>query len=195
MRFFTSDTHFGHQRIIELCNRPFRDVDHMNIEIVDEWNKTVTAPDVVYHLGDVALGQIDQSLPIVSRLNGYRILVNGNHDRPFMNRGKARYDEWHDRYSEVFHDVFHTTAVPLVLTEGTEVLLSHFPYDGDSHGDDRYREDRPVDEGIPLIHGHTHGKETLTYSAKGTPQIHVGMDAWGFSPVSEDIILDILKNA
>jgi calcineurin-like phosphoesterase family protein len=28
--WFTSDTHFGHERIVSYCKRPFRDVDEMN---------------------------------------------------------------------------------------------------------------------------------------------------------------------
>lgn len=33
--FFTSDTHFGHANIINLCKRPFKDVNHMNEVLVD----------------------------------------------------------------------------------------------------------------------------------------------------------------
>lgn len=190
--YFTSDTHFGHARIIELSNRPFKDVDHMNSEIVRRWNEIVMPDDIVYHLGDVALGKIDDSLPIVSRLNGYKVLVNGNHDRPFMNAGKARYDEWFDRYSEVFQMVSHTTAVPLFLTGGREVLLSHFPYDGDSHDGDRFSDARAVDNGTPLIHGHTHMDNKVSHSKNGTLQIHVGMDAWDYRPVSEDEIIALM---
>ena len=32
--FFTSDTHFGHANIIRFCNRPYRDVNHMNQELI-----------------------------------------------------------------------------------------------------------------------------------------------------------------
>jgi len=83
-RFFTSDTHFGHARIIELCGRPFKDVSHMNETLIHNWNNVVGEDDTVYHLGDVALGawvDWDKSL---SRLNGHKILVVGNHDRLFQ---------------------------------------------------------------------------------------------------------------
>jgi calcineurin-like phosphoesterase family protein len=189
--FFTSDTHFGHARIIELSKRPFYDVDHMNSEIVRRWNEIVMPSDTVFHLGDVALGKIDDSLPIVSRLNGYKILVNGNHDRPFMTAGHAKQSEWIDRYSEVFQQV-HLGNSATVLSNGIQVLLSHFPFTGDSHDRDRFYDARPIDEGMPLIHGHTHGSEHLTISAKGTPQIHVGQDAWDYRPVSEDEIMALL---
>ena len=32
--FFTSDTHFNHANIIRFCNRPFKDVSHMNEAII-----------------------------------------------------------------------------------------------------------------------------------------------------------------
>lgn len=33
--FFTSDTHFGHANIINLCKRPFKDINHMNDMLVE----------------------------------------------------------------------------------------------------------------------------------------------------------------
>ena len=189
--FFTSDTHFGHARIIELSDRPFSDVDHMNTEIVRRWNEIVTPDDTVFHLGDVALGPIDQSLAVVGRLNGFKVLVNGNHDRPFMTRGKPRFGEWMDKYREVF-DVVLMDQMFVTLSNGTEVVLSHFPFTGDHTPEDRHVDERPEDEGMPLIHGHTHATDRLTFSVKGTPQVHVGMDAWDFRPVSESEILSLL---
>lgn len=193
MIFFTSDTHFGHARIIELCNRPFASVEQMNEEIIRRWNEIVMPWDEVYHLGDVALGKIDDSLPVVSRLNGYKTLVSGNHDRPFMNRNKARYDEWHDRYSEVFEEVSHFSVRPLVLSSGHEVMLSHFPYTGDSNGEDRYVDERPEDNGMILLHGHTHLNQRISRSDNNSLQIHVGMDAWDYRPVSETRIISLIN--
>ena len=191
--FYTSDTHFGHARIIELCNRPFENVEHMNAEIVRRWNAVVEPTDHVYHLGDVALGHLDDSLPIVNRLNGYKILVGGNHDRPFMNRGKARYSEWLERYREVFDEVIDGNVQ--VRIGHTLLNASHFPYDGDSHDGDRFVEARPADNGLPLIHGHTHRNQKVSRSQNGSLQIHVGQDAWDFTPVSEDEIAALMEGS
>lgn len=189
--FFTSDTHFGHERIVELCNRPFKDADHMNTEIVRRWNDMVSPDDVVYHLGDVALGKIDDSLAIVSRLNGYKILVNGNHDRPFMKFGKDAFGEWLARYEDVFQEVV-VGNLQMSLGEH-QVMLSHFPHSGDSHGAERYKEWRPADEGI-IVHGHTHKNQRVSTTPNDNLQIHVGQDAWDYRPVSSDNVLTIIEN-
>jgi calcineurin-like phosphoesterase family protein len=39
---------------------------------------------------------------------------------------------------------------------------------------------RPVDNGLPLIHGHVHN----SWKVNGR-QINVGVDVWDFTPVSE----------
>ena len=189
MRFYTSDTHFGHARIIELCNRPFKYVDEMNEKIIRRWNGVVDHDDTVYHLGDVALGPIRESLSCIRRLNGHKILILGNHDRPFMKKGKPAFDEWVETYIKAgFEDIRFSDAHAIELGGGAvaPVLLSHFPYDGDSHGEERYKEDRLKDVGVPLIHGHTHSSaHPVSKSKKGTVQVHVGMDAWNYMPVSE----------
>jgi hypothetical protein len=48
MEYFTSDSHFFHKKVIEYCNRPFRDVDEMNAYLVNAWNIVVTG-DVRQH--------------------------------------------------------------------------------------------------------------------------------------------------
>lgn len=78
--FFTSDTHFGHSKIIEYTNRPFADADEMNEELIRRWNDAVRPQDTVFHLGDVAFGNIDVAKECLDRLNGRIILCIGNHD-------------------------------------------------------------------------------------------------------------------
>jgi len=191
MIWFTSDTHFGHANIIKYCDRPFDDTDHMDEHIIANWNSVVAPEDTVIHLGDIALGPIDKSLAKVSRLNGYKIAKLGNHDRPFMRDGKADYDDWMQRYAEGFDEVWHWADERKVLLNGQEFVVSHFPYTGDHTPSDRHADKRPVDEGFPLIHGHTHSTDRLTFSSKGTPQIHVGVDAWAFWQVHEDEVMNL----
>src|SRR6478736_1753276 len=187
MRFFTSDTHFWHARIIELSNRPFRDVEHMNEEIILRWNSKVAPTDTVFHLGDVMLGQnFVEHLPLLGRLNGHKTLVVGNHDRMFGKMSTEKYDRWMNAYGEHFDDI---VEAKLVTIGEHNVYLSHFPYDGDGEGkEDRYTEFRILDDGTTLVHGHTHSPKGITRSKRGTLQIHVGQDAWNYEPVSEEMI-------
>lgn len=84
--FFISDTHFGHANILKftinesgtLLRPGFKDVNHMDEAIIQNWNKVVRPQDHVYHLGDVAMSR--RFLPIVKRLNGHKRLIFGNHD-------------------------------------------------------------------------------------------------------------------
>lgn len=192
--WFTSDTHFSHKNIIKYCERPFTDTDHMDDVIIQRWNEVVKPEDMVYHLGDIALGPIDKSLAKIARLNGHKIAVLGNHDRPFMRAGKGDEDVWWDRYNAVFQEVYHWRGGLTYIGPNLDtVKISHFPYTGDHTPDDRYADVRPHDIGTPLVHGHTHSTDRLTFSAKGTKQIHVGVDAWDFTPVSEFQILELLE--
>lgn len=185
--FFVSDTHFGHSNILHLGHgRPFDSIEEHNETLIDNWNSVVKSSDDVYHLGDVALGKIAESLPLVNRLNGYKMLVPGNHDRIFSGEKEAKRDRFIDAYRGVFQYVLPETFQ--TSFSGYDVLLSHFPYSGDSHDIDRHADKRPVDEGLPLIHGHVHDK----WKHNGR-MFNVGVDVNSFTPVHEDEIVAWLK--
>lgn len=83
--FLTSDTHFGHTGVCRFTRndgvtklRPWDDADEMDEEMVRRWNDTVRPNDKVYHLGDVVINR--KALKIMSRLNGDKVLIRGNHD-------------------------------------------------------------------------------------------------------------------
>lgn len=75
-----ADTHFGHANIIRYCDRPFASADKMDEAMIANWNNVVKADDKVFHLGDFALCDAKRIVDIGQRLNGYKILIRGNHD-------------------------------------------------------------------------------------------------------------------
>ena len=79
--WFTADTHFGHENIIDYCNRPFKSVSHMDMELIRRWNERVKPEDVVLHLGDMAFRHVLRPRDYLDQLNGEKIIIKGNHDR------------------------------------------------------------------------------------------------------------------
>ena len=181
-RFWTSDQHFGHANIIRYCNRPFAGVDEMNRDLVRRWNETVDASDEVWVLGDVAMGSIEQSLSFVRRLNGRKVLVTGNHDRCWSGYG-PKAGRWLDVYRDAGFDEIHQGWVPVTLGH-RQALACHFPYEGDSHDEDRFVPARPPDEGMLLLHGHVHDR----WRVHGR-QVNVGVDVWDYRPITDDEVL------
>lgn len=74
--FFTSDTHFGEERTMQLSKRPFSSVEEMDWEMVKQWNTVITDKDSVYHLGDFG------NVKMLQHLKGNRIyFLPGNYDK------------------------------------------------------------------------------------------------------------------
>lgn len=194
--WFTSDLHFGHERIIELCSRPFEDVEHMNTAMVERWNEDVFDTDVVFILGDLALGKLDESLEWVSMLNGRKLLVPGNHDRVwsgYPKKGKPVRPEDVTRYENAGIQVIDEKLDYRPTGEDDLIFtLCHFPDVGDSHDADRFDEWRPSRPYRPnvLVHGHVHEK----WRTNG-PRINVGVDVWDFRPVPEHDLVRLAKEA
>lgn len=187
--FVTADTHFGHARISDLAGRPFADVASMDAELVRRWNETVAPNAVVLHLGDVALGPIEQSLALTAQLHGRRYLVPGNHDRVSSATQTKRAIE---RFRPIYEAAGWTVLPELLRGErrGRALLASHYPYRGDSQEIERHQKHRPVDDGLPLIHGHTHARDRGAHGR----QFHVGVDAFDYAPIAFDAVDDWLRS-
>ena len=48
--------------------------------MIDRWNDSVNNDDVIYVLGDFAIPEKKYIEETLQKLNGYKILVKGNHD-------------------------------------------------------------------------------------------------------------------
>ena len=128
--WFTSDTHFGHARMIQLAQRPFKTVEDMDAMMVLRWNDVVAPGDQVFHLGDFAFRDHD---PYLRQLKGQKRLIVGNHDH--SDRVK-RARGWHT----VDH-LLHTTV------SGVNLVLCHYAM----------RVWRQAHHGAIHLYGHSHG--------------------------------------
>lgn len=157
--YVASDLHFGHKNIMSFCPvtraRFNNDVEYMNEAMIKEWNEIVNPEDTVYILGDVAFMPASKAALVVKRLNGTKILIEGNHDKkalkdPMFNKCFA---EIH-KYLEVNYD-------------GTKVCMFHYPV----------AEWNQMHRGSVHFHGHLHGN---TSGLEGFRAIDVGMDSTGW---------------
>ena len=185
--WFTSDLHLGHANIIRYTHRPYADVDEMNRALVDRWNDRVGDGDLVWVLGDMCLGRLADSLPLVGLLRGEKWLVPGNHDRvhPMHASSGAAHRRWADAYDDVFDRVLpaHPEDLPRIDVGGHEVLLAHFPYgsEPDHRGRDLDAWRQPDDGVTPLLCGHVH----QAWRRRGR-MVNVGVDVWSYAPAHED---------
>ncbi len=180
--WFTSDHHFGHANIIKYCNRPYYGTHDMNIAMELAWNEVVEPNDLVYYLGDFAMNA--NLVPfLVSRLNGNKILIPGNHDKCWQKTDPA--NRWFAHYIDAgFKSIEQQMTLEIA---GEQVMLNHLPYRNLKEPDQKYFAQRPVDRGGWLIHGHIHHKWKVNKK-----QINVSADAWNFKPVSLDEITELI---
>lgn len=169
--WFTSDTHFGHARVIEYCSRPFKDLAEMDASLIERWNQRVKPGDTVYHLGDFALVR-SKDLHLIQKyvqaLNGQIHLIMGNHDQKRA-KGLAGFAEVKE-YKEI--------------TVGEQkIILLHYAMKvwNKSHF------------GSWQLHGHSHGSLPRDITMK---QIDVGVDVWNYAPISfEEVEVEMAKHA
>lgn len=116
--WITSDLHFGHANIMKFCPATrghFKDVSHMNEEMIRMWNESVAPGDLVYILGDVAFCSASDAAKILARLNGDKILIEGNHDR------KAVKDV---SFQQSFKEIHKYLDISY---NSTKVVMFHYP--------------------------------------------------------------------
>jgi len=126
---FISDTHFGHTRIIEYCNRPYATADEMTNVILQNYRNGVADDDVVVWVGDVAFAGHTKINELLQTLPGYKILIVGNHDFERRKKQLIPYD-----FDEI----------RLVATV-RNFVISHHPW-------------WDVPHGWFHVHGHTHNR-------------------------------------
>jgi len=125
--FFTGDEHFNHSGkpgkpgIIQHCNRPFKDIEEMNEELIIRWNEVVPTGGLVYVNGDFAWGkgkgyETLEILEILDRLNGVIYLIRGSHDKPLLKLYKQGHRKLHG----------NCPMVHKLTIDGKVVVLCHY---------------------------------------------------------------------
>lgn len=163
--YFTSDTHFGSQRTLELSKRPFKSVEEMDKVMIDNWNSVVKDDDIVYHLGD--FGNYD----IIKKLNGKVVLIYGNYE---VEDSEKNPDLFSELISKGFHGVLdwvdeqYTFEINDII-----VYMAHKPT-------------AIIDMDINRIHlfGHIHKLQMV--KKRG---LNVGVDCHNFTPIDLDTVL------
>ena len=159
MIYFTSDTHFGHRRIIEYCKRPFDSVYVMDQVILDRINEVVGAEDTLYILGDFTFrgGKPEQYL---SRMVCQDVhLILGNHDKR---------SDYIDNLSAARIDVGFTSVqeVKEVIYCNQRIYLSHYPH----------RSWPASHKGSWMLYGHVHSKLDAEDKESSRKTLDVGVD-------------------
>lgn len=103
--YIISDTHFGHENIIEYCIRPFSSIHEMNRVLISNWNRIVKPNDIVYFLGDLSFGRSKKPPSYwLNQLNGDIRFIRGNHDDLVLLGKKHEYIDFEGEKILLVHD-------------------------------------------------------------------------------------------
>jgi len=172
MKYFTSDTHFGSQRVRFYSQRPFKSVKKMDKALIKKWNKQVNKQDTVYHLGDFG----DYSK--VKKLNGKIILVFGNYEVYDMNNKFKNFAQFQKYLLSLgFYKVINESGSNVVFDNISKdaINLVHKPID--------------CKPNMFNLFGHIHA-----YSMVKDFGLNVGADCHNYTPISEKTV-SLYKNA
>lgn len=138
--FFTSDEHFGHQHLLQFQRKEFKLVAEMDEALIAAWQTVVDKKDMVYILGDLSFRKPVDTIAILDRLPGRKVLVLGNHDKS-VNKPAVR------KYFERIEDVLEVKIQDADAYEGRQrIVMCHYPMI--SWNASRY--------GSWMFHGHCH---------------------------------------
>jgi len=151
-KFYTADLHHKHKNICKITDRNLVvDQEHHDEWLIDVWNTQVKRGDLIYILGDISFSHnVDEIGDWLSKLNGQKIVIKGNHDRNNILEELCIRNVIQNWFS--YHEV---------KIGSTKTCMMHFPIAcWNQQGRGSYH-----------IHGHSHG----SYKANGKI-LDVGLD-------------------
>lgn len=164
MRWFISDTHFGHANVIEYSGRPFEHVQVMDDTMIARWNGRVAEEDDVFVLGDFGLAGTQYLTDVFHALKGNKILIRGNHDGTVSKMKRIGFDT--------------VLEEAVILIGGMRVQLTHYPYAVFKCQDE------------VVLHGHIHEKGKPFFE---NGQMCMCVELWDYAPVSEKVVEKLIQ--
>ena len=171
--FVTSDVHLYHKSVMSFCPETRKkwgviDVQEMTENMIADWNEEIAENDLVLILGDISFGSVTSTAEALSRMNGIKILIVGNHDAKYLD--KKLFTVW-------FQEIHHYLEIQY---NQKKLVMCHFPI----------AEWNACHWGAIHLHGHLHGIENAMIK-----ELHkykcfdVGVDATGRIAVPLDEVL------
>lgn len=161
--WFTSDTHYHHKNIIKYSNRPFKTVEEMNEKLIENFNSVVKPNDLVYHLGDFGFCTAEEADKILTRLNGKKFFIFGNHDSVLEKSPVLKK-----------HFIWARNLTEIKVGD-TKVVLCHYAM----------RVWNRSHYGSVQLYGHSHGTLPDDTTARS---MDVGVDPNAFFPINWDTV-------
>ena len=163
--WISSDHHLGEDRF-SLMQRPFSSIDEHNNCIIENHNKLVGVNDTVYFNGDVLYqkGDIEANINLISQINGKKILIRGNHDRPISD----------EQFAPYFEQIVPEGKGVELEVGGISCYVTHYPT-------------RAMEAKFNLV-GHIHAAWKFQLNS-----MNVGVDVNHFSPLNLDSIPFFVK--
>jgi calcineurin-like phosphoesterase family protein len=148
----------------------------MNEALVTNWNNKVGNQDTVYMVGDISFGKEDETKEVLTRLNGRKVLILGNHDKVIH--------KWKniERILYSIHDMLEIDVIDSDCPSGKQrIVLLHYAM----------RVWNKSHFGAWHLYGHSHG--TLPDDPNSL-SLDVGVDCHKYAPISYEEVKGIMRN-
>ena len=168
--FLASDHHLGHTNILTFRKsdgsflREFSSIEEHDEHIINMHNSVVANGDKTYFLGDIGFSA--KILPLLSRMNGKKILIKGNHDNLKLSQ-----------YLPYFKDIRGSHQF-----DG--LLLTHIPVHPGS-----------LSRWNANVHGHLHSNVVeVSQGVPDTRYFNVSMECINYTPISLEQLKSEIKH-
>ena len=177
-KFYTADWHLSSQLVNKVYGRPFANVLEMNAALVSNCNSVATSEDIVMHIGDFLIYGNDGGYPglkispsvFIEQINATFVNIEGNHDP--SNKTKSICWFMETKLGNTFDSV----------------SVAHYPSYNQKVRD-------LVKPGWIHLCGHVHDKwKYYIDKERQVLNINVGVDVWGYKPVSETELISYIKD-